>query len=95
MQQELSEYGKLDQMLQVYERVLHPDFFNALKQQLFKAFEENKKDAYANAKISDEALAIEKEINEFKTRLYQFENHPELKSFHLKVLFKKLIKMFL
>lgn len=88
---EETEYSKLEDMLQLYEKVLHPDFFNALKKQMHAAYEENIKNAFMDAKISDDALWIEKELIDMKRNLGNIQSN----SFFIKCFYKKLLKHFL
>jgi hypothetical protein len=92
--QDSTEYSKLVKYLNQYEKILHPDIFHPLLNQLNKAFDENKKEAFAKAKISDDALWLEEEIIKTKERINQHKEFPVLKSFHLKCFYKELINRF-
>lgn len=90
-----TEFSKLYSMLEIYEKILHPDFFNAFKKQLNAAYEENKKNALIEAKISDDALWIENEVNYLHQNFKKEIEHPELSTFYLRCFYKKLLKRFL
>ena len=87
-----TEYGKLMHMLDMYEKILHPDFFYGLKKQLWAAHEENKKEAYAAAKISDDALEIEREFIRLKEKISK---EPLGRTFYIKCLYKSFLKKFI
>lgn len=80
-------YGKFMLTLEMYEKILHPDFFRPLKYGLTAIYEEAKEEAFKNAKISDEAREIEKILLELKDR-------PMISTFYYKSTYKKLLKLF-
>lgn len=90
----MSEYQKLQDMLEVYEKILHPDFFFVFKKQLNAVYEENKKEAYKAAKISDEALKIEGML---KNMCESIEQHKSAghstKMFFIKCFYKELLEI--
>ncbi len=88
-----SEYEKLQAMLEVYEKILHPEFFMVFKKQLNAVYEENKRDAYKAAKISEEALQIEQMLNTMRASISFHQNQPVTKSFLIKCFYKDLIKL--
>jgi hypothetical protein len=88
-----SEYEKLQYMLDVYEKILHPDFFSKFKTQLHKCYEENKREAYAEAKISDQALVLEKKLKDLRVSIGVMRDHPTVVSFYKKTFYKDLLKM--
>lgn len=79
-------------MLQVYEKILHPDIFQPLLRQLNAVYEEAKVQAYREAKISDEALQVEKIINNMRGNM---ERIQDLSTFHIKCAYKEILKIFL
>lgn len=86
-----TEHAKLVTMLRAYEKILHPDVFNPLLKQISAVYEEAKKDAFRDAKISDEALEIEKIILDLKEK----EAHDRLSSsFHYKIAYKQILAIF-
>jgi hypothetical protein len=87
-----TEHGKLMDMLQMYEKILHPDVFQPLLRQLTASYEEAKVQAYRDAKISDEALQVEKVINNMKANM---ERIQDLSTFHIKCGYKQILKIFL
>jgi hypothetical protein len=92
MSERNKEYNKLMELLKTYELILHPNIFNALIKQIGEVEKESVKNAYAEAKISDNALLIEKRIIELKA---SFEQHPSQKRFFLKCFYKDLTEVFL
>ena len=90
----LSETEKLEQLLDVYSKVLHPDFFNVFRKQINDTYEENKRRAYEDAKISDDALAIERLLLGLKRKGETYSDHPNIVSFHLKYGYKDFLKLY-
>lgn len=89
---EQSEISKWHDMIGAYEKILHPDFFNPIRTQMNKVYEELKARAYRDAKISDEALLIEKE---YKIMLGMINEHgrqqPRISSFSKKCFYKRVL----
>ena len=77
-----TEYGKLLNLLSAYEKILHPDIFKPIMNQVAATYEESKKNAYAAAKISDDALWVEAKISVDK----------KIDSFFMKCFYKELLK---
>lgn len=88
----MNEYQKLQHLLGVYEKILHPEFFMVFKKQLNAVYEENKKDAYKAAKISDEALKIEEMLIRMRKSMEQHKGHG-INSFLIKSFYKELIQL--
>lgn len=78
--------------LESYELILHPNLFNLLKNKLRAAMDENKQQAYRDAKISDDALWVEKELKSLADRERQF---PGQQSFFIKCTYKEFLRRFL
>jgi hypothetical protein len=89
-----SEYAKLIDLLSMYEKILHPDIFNQLIKQMHAAYEENKTESYRNANISDDALWIEKELDEMKTTMLKDVDSNHIKLFRIRCFYKSLLKKF-
>lgn len=89
-----SEYIKLIDMFHIYEKILHPDIFFPILRQMNAAWEEVKVEAYREAKISDEALQIEKMMADLRNKFERFPD-TEAKTFHIKCFYKELLKTFL
>ena len=98
MAKQESEYSKLVSFLKSYEKILHPDVFNPMLSQLHKAFEENKREAYENAKISQEALQIEQIMIEAKRNIERVlsanNDDKHILSLFYKGAYKKIVKIF-
>lgn len=86
-----TEYGKLTDMIRAYEKILHPDLFNPIIYQVGKVYSEAKTDAYRDAKISPEALAIEKIILDIKEKA---EHNRLSQSFYMKYAYKQILQIF-
>lgn len=84
-----TEYSKFQNMIRQYEKILHPDIFRPLMTQLHLCYEESKRDAYAKAKISDDALWIEREILKLKESM---ERDDAVNTFHIKWFYKQVLK---
>ena len=88
-----TEYERFRDMLSVYEKVLHPDVWNPIMFQLSKVHEEALTKAYKDAKISDEALAIEGIIQDmYYSAKVNTDGLPS--SFNKKVAFKRILQLF-
>lgn len=87
-----TEYMKLHRMLEIYSKILHPDFLEVFRKQLWAAYEENKRDAVKAAKISDEAIVLDKKLLELKDKI---EREPSVTSFYIKCIYKDLLKTYL
>ena len=95
MAKQESEYSKLVSFLKSYEKILHPDVFNPMLSQLHKAFEENKKEAYENAKISQEALQIEQIMIKAKKDIDTIaQGEPITTNIFKKRAIKEILKLF-
>ena len=85
----MSEYGKLLHMISLFKKVLHPDVFNPIQEQLYKCYEEAKVEALENAKkelnISDLAIEIEKKLIEAKNDIAKYKEHPTIANFHARI----------
>ncbi len=90
----MSEYQKLLEMIGMYEKILHPDFFNPIMKQIYATYEECKVEAYKNASISDEALWLEKQIDHYKKSNDISMGNKQSRAFYLKCLYKEIIKKF-
>jgi hypothetical protein len=89
----MTEYQKLIELLAIYERILHPDIFLQLKKQLQAANDENKREAFIRAKISDEAIEIEKKLNYLRKQMVEHERFPDVKRFHIKCFYKEILDL--
>lgn len=89
-----TEYGKLLNLLSAYEKILHPDIFKPIMNQVAATYEESKKNAYAAAKISDDALWVEAKIIEMKARHSTMSVDKKIDSFFMKCFYKELLQKF-
>lgn len=91
-----SEHEKLFELLETFQLILHPDVFKKLSAQINAAYEENKREAFANACISDDALWIEKKLTDLRQTMKRPGNDdPRMQSFFLKNFYKQLIQKFI
>jgi hypothetical protein len=88
-----SEYDKLFMIIDQYELILHPRIIEVMRTQFYKAAEEMKLKAYQEAKISDQALTIEKMLDKLKITMKQYEGFDDIKSFHIKCAYKEFLKL--
>ncbi len=83
-------------LLETYEIILHPNLFNALKKQVVETCNENREEAFREAKISDDARWIEKELTEMKKSIESDkERGHNLGSFRVKCLYREFLKRYL
>ena len=91
MKKSESEYAKLENMLEIYSKILHPDFLGVFKRQLYAVYEENKKQAYEEAKISDNAILLDKKLIELQDKI---KREPSVSSFYIKCIYKEILKIY-
>lgn len=91
-EEEETEYEKMEKWFTQLEYILNPNFLVAFKKQLYACYEENKKDAYKAANISDEALKIEGILNNVRKSISQH-NNKSAENFLYKCFYKDLIKL--
>lgn len=87
-----TEYGKLLKLLGMYERILHPDIFQPLLKQFNAACEEAKQQSYRDARISEEALQVERIIISLRKDIV---DKAPAASFLCKCAYKEILKIFL
>ncbi|HEX4851577.1 MAG TPA: hypothetical protein VFV08_12255 [Puia sp.] len=95
-EKEKSKYRQLQELLQAYEKILHPDIFRPIMKLLNEVYEEQKDIAYREAKISPEALELEKIIKHLLENLkfHGAGDNPQLRVFYHKMAFKDCLKVF-
>ena len=95
----MSEYGKLLHMISLFKKVLHPDIFDPIHQQLNKCYEESKAQALEYAKnecnVSDLAIEIEKKLVEARKNIQSYKEHPTIANFHARIFYHYLLKKLL
>lgn len=89
---EESEYLKLLDMLEIYSKILHPNFLGVVQKQLMAAYEENKRQAYQAAKISDKAILLDQKLNQLEEDM---KRESGASSFYIRCLYKEFLKMYL
>jgi hypothetical protein len=92
---EETEYQQMQKWFSQLEVILNPAFLTAFKRQLNACYEENKRHAYKEANISDDALEIEKMIVDLKKSIEQFKDHKSVVTFQIKCFYKELLKKFI
>lgn len=88
------ERQKWQEMVFMYQKVLHPDFFDPICKQWDKVYNEMKEEAYRDAKISKEAREIEQYMIRLQDNLKRNGHMADVRRFYLKNFFKHLLKMF-
>lgn len=86
-----TEYKKMEKWFSELEMILHPNFLSAFKIQLNKCYEENKKQAYEDAKISEEALWIDEKLKDVRKSILQH-NNKQAEAFLYKCFYKDLLE---
>lgn len=86
-----SQYVKLMNLVDVLEKVIHPDLMTNFRIQVNKAIEEVRSDAVKSAGISDRAIRIDEEIE----KMLHHRKYTGITSFTLKCFYKRILEEFI